>query len=117
MNSNCDPMQAPDYKLPEQPVEEHFGEEHFVEKNGLAACRAEVNLCENEDSASACAEDLALVVGRNCRINIIDKYEIVRLNEELQDLRHWFEDYGHNGILFPNSVINAFAPNAFCQAA
>jgi hypothetical protein len=57
------------------------------------------------------------IVGPNCRINIIDRHEIERLNQDLDDLQRWFEDYGHDGILFPNSIINAFAPLTFSQAA
>lgn len=62
-------------------------------------------------------EDEAPIVGRNCRINIFDQHEIERLNEELQDLQRWFEEYGQDGILFPHSVINSFTPRNYCQAA
>jgi hypothetical protein len=70
-----------------------------------------------DDAAVLPLEQNTPAIGRNCRINITDKHEIVRLNEELQDLQRWFEEYGQDGILFPNSIINNFAPRTFCQAA
>jgi hypothetical protein len=56
-------------------------------------------------------------VGPNCRINIADKREIVRLTEELEEAQCWFEQYGQDGILFPNSIINSFEPRKFMLAA
>ncbi len=73
---------------------------------------------EAQETKVICAEEnFEQVVGPNCRINIVDRHEIERLNQELEDAQQWFEEYGQNGILFPNSIINAFAPVAFWQAA
>ena len=49
-------------------------------------------------------------VGRNCRIDQDSKSETVRLYQELLELKCWFENYGSEGVLFPRSIINSFAP-------
>jgi len=56
-------------------------------------------------------------VGPNCRINVADKREIVRLTEELEEAQCWFEHFGQDGILFPNSIINSFEPRKLMLAA
>ncbi|MBS1995330.1 MAG: hypothetical protein JSS86_03425 [Cyanobacteria bacterium SZAS LIN-2] len=62
-------------------------------------------------------QDETMLIGRNCRINIADKYEIERLNEELDELQRWFKEYGQDGILFPNSIINMFESSSMALAA
>jgi hypothetical protein len=62
-------------------------------------------------------EDQLPEVGRNCRIGIADKDEIVQLTEELQDMQRWFEEFGEDGILFPHSIINSFPQRTLSQAA
>ena len=49
-------------------------------------------------------------VGRNCLIDTASKHETLRLYHELLELKNWFEDYGREGVLFPNSIINGFSP-------
>jgi hypothetical protein len=86
---------------------------HLIDQDLIARQLLDQHLAGQQDMPESCqcqrqANEPALLVGRNCRLDEDGREEILQLNEELEDLRHWFQEYGRNGILFPESIINAF---------
>ncbi len=89
----------------------------YLDADACADVNANAEAAADLDLATENTLDQARpVVGPNCSINSFDRHEIERLKEELEDLQRWFEQYGEQGILFPNSIINAF-PTTHLQAA
>ena len=95
----------------------HLMEEDFQTIGENAQAETPAPETDSDESLDPALELDIPAIGRNCRINISDKREIVRLTEELKELQRWFEQYGQDGVLFPHSIINSFEPRSQAIAA